>query len=527
MNIGASIRKMRTNLNISQEKLATAIGVSKQAVQKWETNTATPETKHLITMADFFHVPLDALVFERSKRDYEEITFSGAITPQYQKLHSWESYMKQLDVEYQQCVDEGKDISKYQELFHAVQMMPDSVDKETAAETIFTIVNRAQKADQYPYIEPSSFAEISEFCSGYMPAKNKKLTGKQMEDKIYGAWLGRICGCLLGKPIEGIKKEELTKLLQETGNYPMQRYINASDLSDEIMKHYTYPLKNRCYADTVSCAPVDDDTNYTVLAMKIVKDHGRDFTPEQVGEAWKSSQSVYAYCTAERVAFKNLINGFLPPDSAIYKNPYREWIGAQIRADYYGYINPGNPVKAAEMAWRDACVSHVKNGIYGAMFIAAMLAGAAVCDDIEEIIQIGLGQIPTTSRLHESVAAILSMHRNGKSYADCIAFINEQYDDHEGHHWCHVISNAMIVTTALLYGNANFGQSICLAVQAAFDTDCNGATVGSIIGMLKGKTAIGPEWYAPVHGMLDTSIFGIGKVKIDDLVKETLSKLRK
>jgi ADP-ribosylglycohydrolase len=80
----------------------------------------------------------------------------------------------------------------------------------------------------------------------------------------------------------------------------------------------------------------------------------------------------------------------------------------------------------------------------------------------------------------------------------------------------------MIVTAALLYGGGDYGRSICMAVQEGFDTDCNGATVGSILGMHDGITAIGPEWSAPVAGALNTSVFGVGQVRIEDAVNRTL-----
>lgn len=206
--------------------------------------------------------------------------------------------------------------------------------------------------------------------------------------------MGRICGCMLGKTVEGIMTDELHPFLKETGNFPMHRYIKSTDVTDEMCDKYTYRFRSRQYADTIEFMPYDDDTNYTVLAQVVIDKYGRDFTPYDMSRAWLDLQPKNAYCTAERVAFRNFVAGFVPPLSAEYKNPYREWIGAQIRGDYFGYINPGNPELAAEMAWRDASISHIKNGIYGEMFIAAMLACAAVSDDMEAIILGGLAEIP-------------------------------------------------------------------------------------------------------------------------------------
>ena len=81
----------------------------------------------------------------------------------------------------------------------------------------------------------------------------------------------------------------------------------------------------------------------------------------------------------------------------------------------------------------------------------------------------------------------------------------------------------MIVAAALIYGGGDYTRSIGLAVQTGFDTDCNGATVGSVLGMRNGFAALPSEWYEPIGDKLATSIFGVGTVKLSDMAKKTLA----
>jgi transcriptional regulator with XRE-family HTH domain/ADP-ribosylglycohydrolase len=527
MDLGLSISKLRTDANLTQEKFAQILNVSRQTVQKWEYGEALPDINNIIKIAKFFNISLDALVLRSDGRIVEELAYDKKMQPAYEKIHDWESYSSQLPCEYRESVEEGKDIEKYSDLITAVSKMPASKHKEQIAGVLFDIIINSPQKEGYEYNEPSDLEHIKLLRPEFKYEAQKTLSPAELESKITGAWLGRISGCLLGKPIEGIKTGDLHPILKESGNFPMHRYIRSTDITAEMCERSSFRLKDRCYADTITFSPVDDDTNYTVLAQVLVEKYGLDFTAYDVSRVWTDYQPKLAYCTAERVAFRNFIYGYVPPYSAIYKNPYREFIGAQIRADYYGYINPGNPELAAEMAWRDASVSHTKNGIYGEMFVAAMIAYAAVNDSIEDVIMGGLAQIPATSRLYEAITKVLEDYKNGVSEHECFTKIHRQYDENDPYDWCHTIPNAVIVTAALLYGKGDFTKSICLAVQACFDTDCNGATVGSIVGIMKGAENINEEWTSPFNGELETSVFGMSKVKVKDLVATTLKHIEK
>ena len=454
-------------------------------------------------------------------------------TPTYTAMHPWELYSPNLAIEYRQSFDEGLDVEKYADLFRAVEALPtEDIDtKEKLADTLFELVMNAPAREGYAYNEPSDLDGIRALRKPYPVAGDVPVEGVLL-DKIHGAWLGRICGCMLGKTVEGIRTNELIPFLKESGNYPLHRYIVSTDCSEKTYEKYRFPFRRVCYVDKTNGMPPDDDTNYVLLAQTLIERHGRDFTPVNMAQHWIRMQGKDAYCTAERVAFCNFVKGYQPPHSATYKNAYREWIGAQIRGDYFGYINPGDPETAADMAWRDASISHIKNGIYGEMWVAAMLAVAAVAegDDpttrIETVIRGGLGEIPATSRLCEAIISVLDGYHNGVTQADCFAAIHTRWNEHDGHDWCHTISNAMIVAASLLYGGGDFGKSICMAVETGFDTDCNGATVGSVLGMLFGRSCIGDEWAEPMKDTLYATLFGLDKVSIEERARLTLKHIK-
>ncbi len=446
------------------------------------------------------------------------------ITPHPEKLHQWEHYAEELPIEIRQCVEEGLDVEAVTPLMEAVHRMPESEYRERMADIIAEMVLNLPMRDDYPFHEPNDIESIRVRRDPSL-WQECPVDASTLRDRLAGAWYGRICGCLLGKPVEGIRTDELHTLLKKSGNWPLHRYIVSTDVPEEDYNAYRFKLWKHGYADNVPCAPNDDDTNYTVLCQRLIEQYGRNFTPEDVMNLWLRNQPKDAYCTAERVAFCNFVKGFQPPESAVVRNPYREWIGAQIRADYFGYINPGNPEAAADMAWRDACISHVKNGIYGEMWAAAMIACAAVTDDMEAVILGGLSQIPFASRLFRDVMSVVSAHRAGKTAEEVFARIHREWDEFSDHDWCHTNSNAMIVAAALLYGEGDYSRSICMAVETGFDTDCNGATVGSVVGMMKGASAIADHWKEPVRGKLRTEIFGMECVTIDELVDRTMTHL--
>jgi len=447
------------------------------------------------------------------------------------KEQAWLKPSSGFEFELQQAEEEGKDAVSLKETINRILGMDESnPEKQILAGNVYDEIQKMPVKPGFGYREPSDLDGIKENRPASAGSKKYRMHGINASsyDKVYGAWLGRCAGCLLGQPLEGWKRARITGLLKETENYPIRYYI-SSNIPAELREKYGVSDKGQVYGsqtinwiNNVKFMPEDDDTNYTLIGLKILERYGPDFTPDDVAECWLANLPILHVCTAERVAYRNLANCIYPPESASFRNPFREWIGAQIRADFYGYITPGNPELAAEYAWRDASISHVKNGIYGAMFVAAMLSAAAASSDPAEIIEAGLSQIPSDCRLAEKIRMVLDWKKEGISWEEALDRIHLIYDEKNGHHWCHTVSNAMIVCTALLFGDMDFEKSISIAVLGALDTDCNGATTGSIVGMSLGSKALPEKWILPLNDCLKSGVDGFGLVKISEVAARTV-----
>ena len=240
MTLGKTINKIRTESSLSQEQFATIIGVSQQSVQKWESDTSTPELEKIIKIAKYFGVSLDSLVMGNDLRVVEERDNFNHLKPEYSKIHDWEFYSSDLKTEYQQCVDEGLDIEMYKDLFFATSRLPRDEIRKKLGDVLFEVVQKAKKKEGYEFIEPSDLESIKMLRKS---RKHEKTTlNKPLRSKISGAWMGRICGCFLGKTLEGIYSNELIPFLKETNNYPMHRYILSGDITEEVLNKYKYPF---------------------------------------------------------------------------------------------------------------------------------------------------------------------------------------------------------------------------------------------------------------------------------------------
>ncbi len=372
--------------------------------------------------------------------------------------------------------------------------------------------------------EPDGLAAIEAACPQWTETLPAPVPDGYL-DRLHGAWLGRAAGCLLGKPVEKIPRAGIREIAEATGNWPLAGYFTAEGLPAATAARWPWNRRSAptSLAENIDGMPEDDDLNYPLLALLLLDRYGPGFTTGDVAQLWLDELPAGRTFTAERVAYRNLLEGVEPPLTARRRNPFREWIGAQIRADLFGWIHPGRPGDAARAAWRDAALSHTANGRYGAMFVAATTAAAAVGGDPARCVAVGLTVVPPGSRLAAAVRLAVRAAREEAHWEKVVDRVEEGTGDA---HWVHVLPNAALVAAALVHGGGDFAGSVTRVVAAGCDTDSNGATVGAITGLLTGAAGLPRSWTAPLRNRLASSVAGFDGVGFDTLARHTLRHVR-
>ncbi|MFC4504234.1 MULTISPECIES: ADP-ribosylglycohydrolase family protein [Streptomyces] len=341
-----------------------------------------------------------------------------------------------------------------------------------------------------------------------------------LADRVLGGWLGRIAGNMLGKPVERGEvwtRERIDAYLRRAGALPLTDYLPepATDEDRALLR----PEWRQCVRGRIHGSCRDDDVDYAVLGLDLLERHGFGFSTEQVGDLWLLRLPYLQTFTAERAAYRNLANGIRPPLTATYDNPCQEWIGALIRADIHGWTCPGDPRRAAAQARRDAVLSHTGNGVYGAMFAAALVSAAFTAPTVRAALDEALAVVPASCRLARTVRRVVSLHEAGLSWEDTLVTLDGET---AGLGWIHTVPNAAVLTAGLLYGDGDFTRTVALTVRGGLDTDSNGATAGSVAGVLSGAAAIPAHWKDPLEDTVRSAVFGFDGVRVSELAERTV-----
>lgn len=390
----------------------------------------------------------------------------------------------------------------------------------SALESLLDSLGDLPRPGDWPYEEPDDLTGILESLPTWAagPARTA-LQLIDLDDRILGGWSGRIAGCNMGKPLENPAvwtTDRIRTYLERADAWPLLDYV---PVLDPLPAEYQF---QDCWVNTtkgnVYGSDRDDDIDYSILGLYLLEQHGRRLSSRHVADGWLAMLPFHRVYTAERAVYKNLVGGIPPERAASVRNPYREWIGALIRGDVFGWVSPGDPVTAMTLAYQDASMSHVANGIYGELWSAALLAGAFFAANAREAVEQSLAFVPPRSRLAEALELVVQSHTDGRSWDETIASIQKRYG---GYDPIHTINNAAIIVAGLLWGEDDFAATVGLTVSGGWDTDSNGATAGSVSGVLHGARGLPDHLIEPLHDRTRSAVFGFDNSSISDLARRT------
>lgn len=311
---------------------------------------------------------------------------------------------------------------------------------------------------------------------------------KDYAERVYAGVLGKIIGVYLGRPFEGWSYE---KIMNELGE----------------INYYVHEKQN------VPLIVTDDDITGTFTFLRALEDYGyyKDITAAQIGKGWLNylieNRTILWWGgmgqSTEHTAFLRLKKGIPAPLSGSIElngKVVAEQIGAQIFIDGWSMVTPGDPDLACELAQKAGSVSHDGEALYGAKVVAAMESMAFIESDLNKLLDKALTYIPEDSVIYQMIQDIRQWHVSISDWRDARELLEKNYGYHIYGGNCHMIPNHGLIILSLLYGEDDFQKSLMIVNTSGWDTDCNSANVGCLLGIKNGLAGIeaGPDWRGPV-----------------------------
>ena len=307
-------------------------------------------------------------------------------------------------------------------------------------------------------------------------------------ERVYAGVLGKIIGVYLGRPFEGWTYERIMAELGEVWYY----------VHEKLGK----PL-----------IVADDDISGTFTFVRAMEDHGlsADITAEQIGQTWLNyiveERAILWWggmgASTEHTAFLRLKNGIPAPRSGskeLNSTIVAEQIGAQIFIDGWAMVAPGNPRLAADLARKAGSVSHDGEALYGAMVVAAMESLAFVEQDWDKLLDGALAFIPSDCTIARVIRELRNLRKSEPDWRKAFAFVKANYGYDKFGGGCHMVPNHALIILACLWGDDDFQKSQMIVNTCGWDTDCNAANVGCLLGIKKGLAGIdaGADFRSPL-----------------------------
>jgi len=338
------------------------------------------------------------------------------------------------------------------------------------------------------------------------------ITKNEYRSKMLGCWMGKNIGGTLGAPFEWHRRtHNVDFYTQELGGNPLP----------------------------------NDDLDIQLIWLIMMEEQGIHVDSALMTDYWQ--QFVSPYWVEYGTAKVNMQAGLLPPFSGIRHNDFKHSCGAFIRSEIWACIAPGNPRVAARYAYEDASLDHGDGeGMYAELFCAAMQSAAFIEKDPAKLIEIGLSYIPKDCAIAKAVLCAQDMYKRGKTWLEAR---NEVLTHYRGSVFLNCIdshiapediergfdtgklgwdapSNIGILVIGLLYGEGDFEKSLCVTVNCGEDTDCTGATIGALFGIMHGIEAIPGKWIDPIGRGIKTACLNLGDLGyLGDQVPQTIDEL--